>query len=624
MAITATQHSRRRNWTAYFKLTAALVVCFSLGTLLANAQQTSQQPATQTTPPNQQPQQQQIETLAVVNGHPITRQQVATECLRRFGADVLEDIVNKYLVSVECQKNGINITEGDINNEIAAEAKKLGWSAERWLEVISTNRELTVDQIKNDYVWNKLALRSLVANNIQVSQAELDEQMEFEFGAKVQVRQIVIDTADEANQIMSAAKENPADFERLAKQYSVDTNSASIGGLLPPVRRNSGLPQFETVAFSLQPGQISQPVQVADKFIVMKCERHFPAEQIPADQLVAIQDRLTQEISNAKMSDAAVGLFAEMQQTAQIQNVMNDPALSKQMPGVAAVVNGQQIPKNHVAEECIVRHGREMLETEINRALLTQSLQQLGMQVTQDDINGEIARAAESIGHLAPDGSVDVDRWLKFVTGNDLSKVDFYIEDEVWPTVALKKLVESSVSVTDEDMQKGFEANYGPRVEVLAIMTNDHRQATRVWDMATRNPTAEYFGQLANQYSIEPASKNNFGQVPPIQRHGGRPDLEKEAFNLQVGEISKVVQVGEYWVMMYCQGRTEPVVTEFAAVKDEIHRTILEKKMRLAMYEKFNAVRTEAQIDNFLAGTSQTGAAAVRQARAEVGDPMQR
>ena len=93
--------------------------------------------------------------------------------------------------------------------------------------------------------------------------------------------------------------------------------------------------------------------------------------------------------------------------------------------------------------------------------------------------------------------------------------------------------------------------------------------------------------------------------------------MEKEAFSLETGEISKVVQVGEHWVIMYCQGRTEPVVTDFDAVKDELHKNILEKKMRLAMSDKFYQLKEHAQIDNFLAGTSQTGKAAVQSARGD-------
>jgi hypothetical protein len=54
---------------------------------------------------------------------------------------------------------------------------------------------------------------------------------------------------------------------------------------------------------------------------------------------------------------------------------------------------------------------------------------------------------------------------------------------------------------------------------------------------------------------------------------------------------------------------TEPVVTEFDAVKEHLYQDILEKKLRLAMEDEFLALRGDAQIDNFLAGTSQSGKA---------------
>lgn len=575
------------------------------------SQQTAQ-PAGPTGPQNSQ---KMIETLAVVNEQAISRQQIADECMRRFGKEVLQDIINKFLVSKELERNNIVITERDVNEEITREAAKFGMTADRWLTVISTDRNLSIDRIKNDYVWNKLALRSLVSNQVTVSREELNEAIESEFGAKVQVRQIVVESEKLAWELYDAAKADSSEFERLAKKHSIDPNSASLGGLLPPVRRNTGFPEFEQIAFSLSPGQISEPVKFADTFIILYCERIFPAEQIPPEEMAYFEDRLTSQISNAKLGDAAVDLFAKMQETAEIVNVMNDSAQRERYPGVAAIVNGSQIPIRYVAEECIVRHGREMLETEINRHLLRAELQKAGLEVTEEDISREIARAAESMRFVDTAGNIQVDDWLNYMTQGDLSQVEFYIEDEVWPSVALKRLVESQVTVTPEDLQKGFEANFGPRVEVLAILTNSDREAAKVWKMAADNLSADFFGKLANQYSIEPASRNNFGQVPPIQKHGGRPELEKEAFSLRPGELSKAVQVGEFWVILYCLGYTEPVVTEFDAVKKEIHDNILEKKLRIAMFERFQRITEDAQIYNYLTGTSQTGKAQVREAR---------
>lgn len=590
---------------------ATLVGCM---TILCSAPNVRGQ---QSPPPGDQQQSRQIQVLAVVNGQQVTRQQVANECLRRFGEDVLESIIEKQLVLNECQRRGVTITEKDVNDEIVDRAKKFGMSGERWVNLICTQRDISVDHLKNDFIWNDLALRRLAAADLKVSKEELDERMEFEFGPRVQVREIAVDTKQEADQLLAQAQADPEEFGRLAKDYSVDPNSASVRGLLPPIRRNSGLPEFENVAFALQPGQISDVFQLQDKFIILKCERIFPAVELSQEQLMQTQDRLVEEISSDKLADAAAQLFKNLQNNVKVTNVMNNPELSQQMPGIAALVDNIKITKRYVAEECIARFGKGMLDTEINRSLLIQALQREKKQVDQNDINAEISLAAERFGYAKADGTADVDKWLSFVTQDDSSKIDFYIEDEVWPSVALKQLVAENVQVTNEDMQKGFEANFGPRVEVLAIVCNDNRQALKVWQMATANPDQEYFGKLANQYSIEPASKSNFGQVPPIQQHGGRPELEAEAFRLQPGEISKVVQVGEHWVIMFCQGRTTPRVTDFDAVKDELFRDIKEKKMRIAMSERFEKLRTESQIDNFLTGSSQTGAAAVQAARAQ-------
>ena len=69
----------------------------------------------------------------------------------------------------------------------------------------------------------------------------------------------------------------------------------------------------------------------------------------------------------------------------------------------------------------------------------------------------------------------------------------------------------------------------------------------------------DYFGDLAEEYSIEPTSKALRGEVPPIRRYGGQPQLEDVAFELQPGELSGIIQLGDKFVILKCEGRTEPV-----------------------------------------------------------------
>ena len=595
---------------SFFASYACAALMLTLAAQPAAGQQQSHPPQS-----GQQTSQKRISTMATVNGRPISRQQLANEAMRRFGNDVLESIINKLLVMNELQEQGIEITERDINQAITDKAETFGLSADRYLKLIESKRDIKIDQYKNDIVWNELALRRIAEAQIQVTPDELDQRMEFEFGAKVQVRQIALTDLEAAKTLREILRAEPESFEKLAKQHSVDTNSAAMGGLLPPIRRNSGFPEFENVAFSLQPGQISEVFKVDGAFLVLRCERVFPAEELSKDQVTQVHERVVEEITRDKLRSSAVDLFRSLQDSAQIINVMNDPKLSKQLPGVAATVNGMKVLKNQVAEDCIARYGKMMLEVEVNRTLLVQSLERNGMTVEPEEVTDEIARAAEQVKQRLPGGEVNIDEYLAFVTGNDKSKVDFYIEDQVWPTVALKKLVADKVEVTDEDLQKGYEANFGPGVEVLAIVFQDQRSATKVWKMAAANPTAEYFGQLAHQYSIEPASKNNFGQVPPVKKFGGQPELEAEAFSLSKNEISKVIQLGEHWAILFSKGQTNPQVADFDAVQDELYKNIHEKKLRLAMQEEIRRIHEDAQIDNYLTGTSQTGKAMVRSAR---------
>ena len=181
------------------------------------------------------------------------------------------------------------------------------------------------------------------------------------------------------------------------------------------------------------------------------------------------------------------------------------------------------------------------------------------------------------------------------------------MRDSVWPSVALKKLTGDSIQIREQDLQKGFDANYGQRVRCRAIVLHNMRKAMEVWGKARQNPSMEYFGELATEYSIEPTSKSLHGEVPPIRRHGGQPQLEEVAFALQENELSEVIQVGNRFIIIKCEGRTKPIDVRREDVEEILRLDITEKKLRLAMAEKFEQIRSVAQIDNYLAGTSQAG-----------------
>lgn len=552
----------------------------------------------------------QQKVVANVNGQSISRDALAVECLRRYGKDVLESIVNKHLIWQECKKRNVIITDQDVENEIEQNAGEFGLPKDGFLNMLATKRDISPDRYRRELIWPTLALRRLATNQIVVTEEELRKAFDTEYGPRVKARMIVTTTKAKAEEALRRVEAAPAKFGDVAKELSEDPNTAAARGIIPPIRKHVGYPELERVAFTLKKGDISPIIPVANQYIILMCERQIGPNYVSSKELPRIQERLRERIRDNKLREVASDLFEKLQADAKVVNVYNDPRLKQQMPGVAATINGRQIPMRQLSEECVVRYGKEVLEGEINRAILAQELKRQSKTITQQAIDEEIARAADAYGHFKQDGSPDVQAWLEAVTENDHVTIDLYVHDAVWPSVALKQLVHESIQVTQEDLKKGFESNYGERVEVLAIVLTNQRQAGQVWEMARDNPTDDYFGELASQYSIEQVSRANFGKVPPIRRYGGQPVIEDEAFKLTPGgveSLSGILNVGDKYVILKCLGRTKPVVKDFNAVRNELYKDIHEKKLRIAMADEFDRLKESARIDNFLAGTTQSG-----------------
>jgi parvulin-like peptidyl-prolyl isomerase len=541
-----------------------------------------------------------LTVVAEVNNQQIKRNQLAQACLDRYGKEVLESFLNKKLIQQACKQHNIEISEQDVMAEIARMAKKFGLSTERWLLMLKQEREIDPTQYRNEIIWPTLALRQLAAEQIQVTQEQLDEAFESEFGPKVKVRIIAHSNLQRATALREQAIADPSTFGTLAKDHSEDQASASARGLIPPIRKHVGDPSLEIEVYSLKEGDISKIIEIGNQYVFVKCEKRISSTYVAPQFRKDAESRLRDQITENHLRSYSATIFQELQDAAKITTLYDKPSMKDSHPGIVAMLNGQQITVRDLAEECIKRYGTDVLEGEINRQLLEQHLTAANKTVEQQDLHDEIARAAVSRGYETVDGKADVNAWLKDVTKQDGVTVSIYVKDAVWPSVALKKLVHDSINITTADRQKAFEANYGERVEILAIVLNNQRRANMVWELANNNSTDYFFGELATQYSIEPVSRANQGKVPPVRLHGGQPVLEEEAFSLATGELSGIVAVGGKYIIMRCLGRTVPVVDELEDVRVELDSYLLERKLHAAMTTKFDAIRDSANIINYM------------------------
>lgn len=135
------------------------------------------------------------------------------------------------------------------------------------------------------------------AGQIAAPEGELKayyEQNKARFGTEEQrrVSHILIPVdGDKAKAQKTAAdlaaklRANPADFAKLAREFSKDTGSAAAGGDLGFFGRNMMVKPFEDVAFKLQPGEISDPVETDFGFHVIRVADIKPAKVKPFEEV---------------------------------------------------------------------------------------------------------------------------------------------------------------------------------------------------------------------------------------------------------------------------------------------------------------------------------------------------
>lgn len=127
------------------------------------------------------------------------------------------------------------------------------------------------------FARNRLLMDSLLATEGKA--ATTDEAMKkvYDEAAKqisgeqeVHARHILVETEDEAKAI-KAELDKGADFAELAKKKSKDPG-ASDGGDLGFFTKEQMVPEFSAVAFSLEPGKISDPVKSQFGWHIIKVE----------------------------------------------------------------------------------------------------------------------------------------------------------------------------------------------------------------------------------------------------------------------------------------------------------------------------------------------------------------
>src|SRR6516164_2083495 len=253
--------------------------------------------------------------LAKVNGSEI----------RQSDVTLAEEELGPTLAQMDPASKKENVLAFLIDMKIvskAAEAKKIEDRDDFKARLAFARNRLLMD--------NLLAAEGKAATTEEAMRKVYDEAAkQIEGEQEVHARHILVETEDEAKAIVAELKKG-ADFAELAKKKSKDPG-ASDGGDLGFFTKDQMVPEFSAVAFSLEPGKISDPVKSQFGWHIIKVEekrnRKPPDFEQVKGQIETYVTRKAQAEYVGKLRDAAkIERMDKPEETAKSDPKPADPA----------------------------------------------------------------------------------------------------------------------------------------------------------------------------------------------------------------------------------------------------------------------------------------------------------
>ncbi|MGH2559250.1 MAG: peptidylprolyl isomerase [Thermomicrobiales bacterium] len=112
---------------------------------------------------------------------------------------------------------------------------------------------------------------------------------------QVHASHILVGTQDLANSIYDQVTEQGANFEQIAREQSTDSSTAPNGGDLGWFTRGAMVDEFEQIAFSLQPGELSEPFQTEFGWHIVKVYAHEQDRPLTEEQIGRVKESVVQD-----------------------------------------------------------------------------------------------------------------------------------------------------------------------------------------------------------------------------------------------------------------------------------------------------------------------------------------
>ncbi|SDO30081.1 peptidylprolyl isomerase [Alkalicoccus daliensis] len=223
----------------------------------------------------------------------VAEEEFVTVLKEMYGEEILELLIHNKVFENEAEALGI--TETDIESEISFLMDTMGMENNEEFYQIMEMQGVRSEAELRGRILEHLVMEELTGLSSEIEEESLLE--EYEKGQEVEARHILVGDEETAEELISLLNDGEADFAELAESYSQDPGSSEEGGELGFFRRGTMTPPFEKAAFSLEAGEISEPVQSQFGYHIIEVLDRIPFD----DPYEEVSEQLYTSVNERRM-----------------------------------------------------------------------------------------------------------------------------------------------------------------------------------------------------------------------------------------------------------------------------------------------------------------------------------
>ena len=252
---------------------------------------------------------------------------------------------------------------------------------------------------------------------------------------------------------------------------------------------------------------------------------------------------------------------------------------------VVAVVNGEEVNRDRLADLLIDMYGNEGLGMLIRRTLVKQESIKRNVTVTEEEIAERIeALVGGQIKQEMKKGGLKDEDALKRELEKAKLTLDQYKKNiyksfnlsngQVEAQLLAEKIIKQTIKVTDEELREAYEEVHGEKILARQIVLRTSRDAERNLE---KIKTGADFEALAKKESVDRNSAARGGAMRPF---GPKGTIGKEVANLKNGEVSKIIKTDSGYHIIKIEKRIPRSMKKFSEVKEDLAKLVTAQKVQ--------------------------------------------